>query len=197
MPNIDISRDATDLRKHYDRVQMQQGRVLTDDDFNEAERLDAEDSRRVRVDVIGPAGSPDDGFKLKVVAGQLTMSAGTFYAGGLRLELENDEPFNLQKDWLQQGRSPGETLTAPAGAQFDFVWLDVWQQPVSAVEDKELFEAALGGADTSARIRTMRRAHVLTNVGDVDCAAAWTQLLTSLNAQGTLNGDFELVPTRA
>jgi len=41
MPNIDISRDATDLRKHYDRVQMQQGRVLTDDDFNEAERLDA------------------------------------------------------------------------------------------------------------------------------------------------------------
>jgi len=45
MPNIDISRDATDLRKHYDRVQMQQGRVLTDDDFNEAERLDAEDAR--------------------------------------------------------------------------------------------------------------------------------------------------------
>ena len=66
MPNIDISRDATDLRKHYDRVHMQQGRVLTDDDFNEAERLDAEDARRVRVDVIGPAGSPDDGFKLNV-----------------------------------------------------------------------------------------------------------------------------------
>ena len=86
MPNIDISRDATDLRKHYDRVHMQQGRVLTDDDFNEAERLDAEDARRVRVDVIGPAGSPDDGFKLKVycrpLAGQLVLSAGTFYVGG-------------------------------------------------------------------------------------------------------------------
>src|SRR5713226_4846189 len=195
MPNIDISRDATDLRKHYDRVHMQQGRVLTDDDYNEGERLDAEDSRRVRVDVIGPAGSPDDGFKLKVVGTELTLSAGTFYAGGLRLELENDEAFNLQKDWLQQGASPGEKLSAPAGAQFDFVWLDVWQQPVSAVEDKELFEAALGGADTSARIRTMRRARVLSNVGDVDCADAWTQLLTSLNSEGTINGDFELVPT--
>lgn len=194
MPNIDISRDATDLRKHYDRVQTQQGRVLTDDDFNEAERLDAEDSRRVRVDVIGPAGSPDNGFKLKIVGGQLTLSAGTYYTGGLRLELEADEQFNLQKDWLQQGARPGETLTAPAGAQFDFVWLDVWQQPVSAVEDKELFEAALGGADTSARIRTMRRARVLSNVGDVDCADAWTQLLTSLNGEGTLNSDFELVP---
>ena len=194
MPNIDISRDATDLRKHYDRVHMQQGRVLTDDDFNEAERLDAEDARRVRVDVIGPAGSPDDGFKLKVVAGEVTMSAGPYYVGGLRLELENDEPFNLQKDWLQQGSRPGETLTAPGSERFDFVWLDVWQQPVSAVEDKELLEAALGGADTSARIRTMRRARVLTNVGDVDCADAWTQLLTSLSSQGTVNGDFELVP---
>ena len=194
MPNIDISRDATDQRKHYDRVQMQQGRVLTDDDFNEAERLDAEDARRVRVDVIGPAGSPDDGFKLKAPAGQLTLSAGTYYVGGLRLELENDEAFNLQKDWLQQGSLAGEALTPPAAERYDFVWLDVWQQPVSAVEDKELFEEALGGADTSARIRTMRRARVLPNVGNVDCAAAWAQLLTTLNSQGTVQGDFELVP---
>src|SRR5260370_38794768 len=112
MPNIDISRDETDLRKHYDRVQMQQGRVLTDDDFNESERLDAEDSRRVRVDVIGPAGSPDDGFNLKVVGGELTLSAGTFYAGGLRLELETDEAFNLQKVWWQQGADVGEKFGA-------------------------------------------------------------------------------------
>ena len=194
MPNIDISRDATDLRKHYDRVQMQQGRVLTDDDFNEAERLDAEDARRVRVDVIGPAGSPDDGFRLKTVGGQLVLSAGQYYVGGVRLELEADEPFNLQRDWLQQGSSPNETLTAPANPQFDFVWLDVWQQPVSGVEDKELLEAALGGADTSARVRTMRRARVLSNIGDVDCAAAWTQLLTNLAPLGAINGDFELVP---
>src|SRR5881409_1813155 len=106
MPNIDISRDETDLRKHYDRVHMLQGRVLTDDDFNEAERLDAEDSRRVRVDVIGPAGSPDDGFKLTMAGGQLTLTAGQYYVGGLRLELEQDEPFNLQRDWLQQGAGP-------------------------------------------------------------------------------------------
>ena len=194
MPNIDISRDATDLRKHYDRVQMQQGRVLTDDDFNEAERLDAEDARRVRVDVIGPAGSPDDGFRLKTVGGQLVLSAGTYYVGGVRLEMEADEEFNLQKDWLQQGSSPGETLTPPANAQLDFVYLDVWQQPVSAVEDKELLEAALGGADTSARVRTMRRARVFRNVGDVDCAAAWTQLLAFLAPLGTINSDLELVP---
>ncbi len=193
MPNIDITRDATDLRKHYDRVQMQQGRVLTDDDFNEAERLDAEDARRVRVDVIGPAGSPDDGFRLRVVANTLTLSAGTYYVGGLRLELEQDEAFNVQRDWLQQ--PPAEMIAAPpAGQRYDFIWLEVWQQPVTAVEDKELIEAALGGADTSARVRTMRRARVLRGVGDVDCADAWTQLLASLAAEGTINGELELVP---
>ncbi len=194
MPNIDISRDATQMRQHYLSPQMQQGRVLTDDDFNEAERLDAEDSRRVRADVIGPAGSPDDGFRLKIVTNELTLNAGTYYVGGLRLELENDEAFNLQKDWLQQGSASGEKLTAPAAERFDFVWLDVWQQPVTAVEDNELFEAALGGADTSARTRTMRRARILTNVGEVDCADAWAQLLTALASDGTLNEDFELVP---
>lgn len=196
MPNIDISRHANDPRQHYAGVRMQQGRVLTDDDFNESERLDSEDARRVRTDVIGPAGSPDNGFKLFVDAGQLKMRAGTYYVGGLRLELEADELFNLQKDWLQQGSAPGEALTFSVGAgeRFDFVWLDVWQQPVTGAEDKELLEAALGGADTSARIRTMRRARVLQNVGDVDCADAWAQLLTSLSSKGTINGDFELVP---
>lgn len=197
MPNIDITRDATDLRKHYLSVQMQQGRVLTDDDFNEAERLDAEDARRVRVDVIGPAGSPDDGFRLFVdaVTNELMLRAGTYYVGGLRVELEQNEPFNLQRDWLQQGSAPGETLTpAPGAARFDFLWLDVWQQPVTAVEDNELLEAALGGTDTSARVRIMRRARALAGVVGDDCATAWAELQTALAPEGTLNGDFELVP---
>ena len=197
MPNIDISRHANDPRMHYAGVRMQQGRVLTDDDFNESERIDSEDARRVRSDVIGPAGSPDNGFQLFVDAGQLKMRAGTYYVGGLRLELENDEFFNLQKDWLQQGSAPGEALSAPpagGGERFDFIWLDVWQQPVTGTEDNEMLEAALGGADSSARIRTMRRARALANVGNVDCGAAWTQLLTSLATKGTVNADFELVP---
>ncbi len=196
MSTIDLSRHATEFRKHYKGVRMQQGRVLTDDDFNEAERLDAEDARRVRADVIGPAGSPDDGFRLDIdaVTNQLMLLAGTFYVGGLRVGLEPAEPFSLQKDWLQQGANPGEVLSPAAAERFDFVWLDVWQQPLSAVEDKELNEVALGGADTSARIRTMRRARVLRDVGGADCGQAWQQLLTALNTQGTLNDQFELVP---
>ena len=41
---------------------MQQGRVLLDDDYNEAERISDEDERRSRIAIIGPAGTSDDGF---------------------------------------------------------------------------------------------------------------------------------------
>ena len=57
MSTIDLSRDATDPRKRYAGVRMQQGRVLTDDDFNEAAVLDAEEMRRTRLDAIGAYGA--------------------------------------------------------------------------------------------------------------------------------------------
>jgi len=195
MPNIDISRNATDFTKHYRGVRMQQGRVLTDDDFNEAGRIEAEDARRVTADVIGPAGSPDDGFRLDVnPQGKLVLKKGTFYVGGLRLELENDELFEQQDDWLEQS-DPGATggILKPAKNQLGLVWLKVWQQGVTATEDNELYEVALGGADTSARVRIMSRAMVLANVGTTDCGTAWKKLQASQSGQGKLNGDFELV----
>jgi hypothetical protein len=194
MPNIDISRDATDPRKHYHGVRMQQGRVLMDDDFNEAARLDAEDARSSIADIIGAAGSPDDGFMLALDgSNNLILSPGTFYLGGLRLEIDATagEPFNQQSDWLQQGVVASDNLTAVDG-QYDLIYLEAWQQPVSAVEDSELFEVALGGADTSARVRTMSRAKVLANIGSGDCSDGWTALQNALSSDGTLGTDCEL-----
>ena len=46
MATIDLSRSATDFRKHYKSVRAQQGRVFVDDDYNENERLHGEDDRR-------------------------------------------------------------------------------------------------------------------------------------------------------
>src|SRR6187397_303078 len=108
MATPDIARHATDFRKHWTDVRMQQGCVLSEDDFNEGGRLRKEDVRRTRIDILGPTGSPDDGFliKLPAVTGgspSFTISAGTLYLGGQRLTLEADEDFLLQKDWLQQG----------------------------------------------------------------------------------------------
>jgi hypothetical protein len=199
MATIDLSRHATDFRKNYTGVRMQQGRVLTDDDFNEQARLDAEDTRRTRIDVIGPVGSPDDGFLITnptfhAFGTTFTIKAGSFYLGGQRLTLDADEVYHLQKDWLQQGAVAGDRPPMPRGARFDFAYLETWQQPVSAIEDSELFEVALGGPDTSARLRNLHRVRVLQGVTGADCNEAWAALLESLSTQGTRNQEFELVP---
>jgi len=197
MSTIDLSRVATDPRKHYAGVRMQQGRVLTDDDFNEAAAIDAEELRRTRLHAIGAYGSPDAGFlptDFTVTDGLLdfALSAGNLYLGGLRLEMTSPERFVLQKDWLEfDGATDGAAPPPDGQARTDLVWLEAWQQPVTAVEDAELFEVALGGPDTSTRWRTMRRVHVATGVQDGDCASAWAKLSATFT-DGTVDDEMEL-----
>lgn len=196
MATGDLSRAATYPAKRYAGVGWQQGRTFTDDDGNEAARIQAEDERRSRVEVVGPAGSPDGGFRITdpaVVDGHIDfeIGAGTMYVGGIRAELHAAEPFRRQSDYL---RNPG--VAAPAGERVDLVYLEVWQQPVSAVEDEELFEAALGGPDTTTRVRTMARVHVRPDVGVDECGDAWAALVAEWQAGGlgTLDGEHRLVP---
>jgi len=51
----------------------------------------------------------------------------------------------------------------------DLVYLDVWQRHVTAIEDPEIREVALGGPDTSTRVQTVWQVKILTGVGAVDC----------------------------
>jgi hypothetical protein len=205
MSTVDLSRNATDLRKRYEGVRMQQGRVLTDDDFNDAANLASEEMRRTRLDAIGAFGSSDAGFLVKdlQLASDLgigapgrpsfRLSAGTIYLGGLRVVMPADEWFHLQKDWLNfdaalhwpEGPADGET-------RIDLVWMEVWQQPVTAVEDGELFETALGGPDTSVRWRTLRRVNVMPGVGTSDCPEAWEAAQESFAGLGAIAPDMEL-----
>ena len=196
MSTVDLSRNATDFRKHYDGVRMQQGRVLTDDEFNEAAQLTAEDMRRTRLDTIGAYGSPDEGFALKspTLAGgkpTFTLTAGTLYLGGLRLELAADEVFHLQKDWLSFDGAVNWPGPPVSGNRIDLAWIEVWQQPVTAVEDKELFEVALGGPDTGTRWRTMYRVHVLPDILSDECAAAWQMAAGFWSGEGICAPDQE------
>ena len=180
----DLSRSAFDVHKpkHWASVQAQQGRLLTDDDFNEADAITKEDIRRTRVDIIGTSGSPDDGFMVtnpRVTANQIDfdLAPGTIYVGGLRVTLEATEAFSLQKDWLQQATSDRPALGNTE--RVDQVYLEVWQQPVTSVEDDELREVALGGPDSSVRLRTMRRVRVLPNIGSESCSIGWDKLTAS------------------
>jgi hypothetical protein len=194
----DISRSAFDPRKHYAGVRMQQGRVIVDDDWNEEQLIDDEATRRTLVDLVGPAGSPDQGFLMEnptVAGGKLDFDIlpGTFYLGGLRLGLEAKQTFRTQADWLQED---AEAPTPPAAERYDLAYLEVWQQSVQAVEDSELFEVALGGPDTSTRVRTMARVRLFPDVGTSECSGAWQHLRDAWAAlgRGTVNAQAELVP---
>lgn len=181
---------------------MQQGRVIVDDDWNENERIENEDRRRGLIDIIGANGSPDNGFRIDdakptpadpTALVDFDIKAGTYYLGGLRLELEETQNFRIQTDWLQ---GPHDAHVAPTEERFDLVYLETFQVPVEAVEDSELFEVALGGPDTSTRIRTIQRVRLFENVGNDDCAEAWTvvQNTWKANGLGTLNDENELIP---
>jgi len=210
MASYDISRVAFDPRKHYTSVRMQQGRVALDEDLNEGERIENEERRRSRIDIIGPYGSPDMGFYIENVRNtdgfiDFDIHPGTLHVGGMRLEMEavstgtppDFETFRLQKDWLQQVHDQHPVPVLPAGSErYDLVYLQAWTQAVSAVEDEELIEVALGGPDTSTRIRSMRRVLLAENIELSDCKKAWKKLIDDwkINNGGTLNEEHERIP---
>ena len=200
MGTFDISRINFDKKKHYSSVRMQQGRVLTDDDWNENARIENEIQRQTNTEIIGPFGSPDNGFKIKnlrIDSGLINfdISAGTIYLGGLRLEMDKLESYRLQKDWLQQPALTDGTPVFNEKERYDLVYLEAWQQAVSAIEDGSLFEVALGGPDTTTRVRNMRRVQIASGIGFSSCAEAWKKLVTDWKDAnlGRVNREYERI----
>ena len=196
MATTDLSRSAFDPAKRYAGVQMQQGRVILDSDWNEAGAIAAESARRALLDVVGPHGTQDDGFRIQhptvdAATGTVdfTIGAGSYYVGGLRAGLDAAESYRLQSDWLELAPE-----SAPSATRLDLVYLELWQQAVGAVEDDELREVALGGPDTSTRLRTMARVAVEDGIAAADCAAAWSEAVARWVAagEGALDGSNEL-----
>src|SRR5262245_20838874 len=202
MSTKDISRFLFQPRKRYSSVRMQQGRVILDSDWNESERIDDEEARRTLIDVICSNGTPNQGFRVGNVQGadvaipdanpvasyNFNFENGSFYIGGLRFESETDEDpetFLGQNDWLQIDASADSLPRRPndlrlGGVRHDLIYLRGWEQCVTAVEDSELFERALG-VDSSVRVRRFRRVEALTNAPDT-CLAAFNALKQRLTA---------------
>ncbi|HVR47476.1 MAG TPA: DUF6519 domain-containing protein [Candidatus Binatia bacterium] len=200
MANPDIARIGTDWRKRYFATGMQQGRPLMEEDWNENQRLTSEDKRQALLDIVGDSGCPDDGFKIQPPIGttknaaqppvdvlDFTINWGTLYLGGQRLEMlqkgvdpKLGETYRLQSDWLNQDdadkvKPPGDGKTLNTLA-----YVEAWEQPVTAVEDSEIYERALGGPDTSTRLRMMRRVHLFADGGaSQTCHDAWGALSKS------------------
>jgi hypothetical protein len=147
----DFSRRTFDEKKHYCRVLMQQGRVQLDSDWNEQIDVNLYYFRRLAQDLIGQHGAPsnNDGFNIITKQGDYVIGAGHYYVDGILCENEKDvkassQPFlPLDKNGLNPAR-PSESGTY-------LVYLDVWERHITGLDDPEILEPALEGADTTTR----------------------------------------------
>ncbi len=183
----DRARRSYDASRRYRSVVSQQGRVTVEADANEAEEIRTAESRAELIDIVGPTGTPDDGFKISLPGNgdfDFKIGKGTLYVGGVRVAVEDDKATYLGQvntEWVDYPfEYPGglrEPLH-PSPPSTELVYLAVTEQEVGAVEDPALRESALGGPDTAGRTRLIQHVRRAPTT-DTDCEAALQKVLAT------------------
>lgn len=168
----DFTRDTFKPEKHYQRVLMQQGRVQLDAEWNEQAAIESHRDETTTRDVVGPCGGSAENaaFRITPVAGSpgdFLLSAGRYYVDGVQCELERDLLFTQQPDLPNlNALKPGKYL----------IYLDVWQRHLTILDDAGIREVALGGPDTTTRVKTVWQVRATpTTAGN--CVAAADELV--------------------
>jgi len=206
----DISRRLFDKEKHYSAVQLQQGRVLLDSDWNEQVDINQYRLHTQTKDVIGHCGVPkgSGAFKVNLVGDDnLFISPGRIYIGGLLCELKSDtfysdQPYYPNPRYLSIrtiGEDPPESdisqETQPDTSTLDLtggsyiVYLKAWQREITYLDDPLIQEVALGEADTTTRLQTVWQVRLLKAEDGLTCnqfSSKWNEL-TGLSKQVMLN----------
>lgn len=179
----DLARVTYDPSRRYHGVVAQQGRVSLEADWNEAQAIGREQTESRTLDLVGPAASPDGGYRVEPVltdegepTGDLRIRRGTAYVGGQRVSLGADIRYSSQPDWRDHAADPLWLDPAVPGEPHELVCLMLREQEVSAVEDPALRDVALGGPDTSQRLRLVQRV-VRFPTAAATSQDAWSQLV--------------------
>jgi hypothetical protein len=214
----DFSRRTFDGADGYRAVLLQQGRVVLDADVNEQAEITAHhDEVRTR-DLVGrhggpapethPADTPGPGpFAIvgpkagePAAWGDLRITPGTYYVGGVLCECPDDAPdggWKLTGQPMAPRTHRADDTSAPLPVNDEpggrsLAYLDVWHRTVSPDEDPSLLESALGGPDTAVRLRTTWQVRTLplpdeANVDDELAKLAGTR--PWMTAEPTKNTD--------
>ena len=165
----DFSRDTFDKAKHFSRVLMQQGRVQLDADWNEQASILLHYIRTLAEDLIGPYGGPEANYGFEITpdgSDDFKIGAGRYYVDGILCQNDADKNHCKAKDNIEdidkvlvkyksQKFFPNPSDLNLAQEQTYLVYLDVWEQHVTAIEDDAIREKALGGPDTASRARVV------------------------------------------
>ena len=191
----DFSRSSFDPRKHYRSVRMQQGRVQLDADWNEQQDILLHLITTQLRDLVGPGGTSatEAGFGITLVeqtgepadeneAGlpdehtrpgkrlpDFQIGAGRYYVGGVLCENEAPVLYSGQPDYP----AAASLVQEPVDHDHFLVYLDVWQRHLTAWEDPTIREIALGGPDTTTRVKTVWQVKLLPLSGDPADDQGW------------------------
>src|SRR5712692_6106911 len=118
----DKARISYDEKQQYRSVVMQQGRVTLEADWNEAQDIVNEETRRDALDFVGSSGTPDDGYRVFETTNpphprfDFAVNSGTMYVGGERVQLDATVTYGDQSEWLDRIVDPDwMDLTVNAG----------------------------------------------------------------------------------
>lgn len=140
-----ISRNSHRPEQRYAGVYQQQGRMVTDADWNELMDIVRGQLEDALADLV-QRGTPLEGGVL--INDDLTIRPGVVYTSGGRAILPGvaDVAYGAQPDLPRVPSLPdGEHV----------LYADVWQRSVTALEAPELVDPALHGADTTTRTQTL------------------------------------------
>ena len=177
----DFSKWAFEPTDNYSGVLHQQGRVLLDADWNADQQIDAFLRQTLGQDVIGAGvmAVPSSEFasfrvtQAKVSGGQIsvTVEPGRGWVDGILIYTPSPST-DLPATYLPPPFNPATVSSADIGAGVrDALVLEVWEESVSGFQDGELLEPALGGPDTTERVRSCYALRLLRLNGDEDCSA--------------------------
>jgi len=157
----DFSRLTFRPGRHYSAVLLQQGRVLLDSDWNEEAAIASNANRVLARDLLGPHAGVGEGFSIRERSGarsgrwDFLIEPGVYYVDGIRCE--NAESVSCRR--MAQELGCDDDRAVDAGDYL--VFLDVWERFLTAIEQPELLEPALGGVDTSTRLQVVWRVRLL------------------------------------
>jgi hypothetical protein len=187
----DIGRDTFDASKRFLRVVMQQGRVQVASDWNERDAIMLQAIRTLAADLIGPWGGSRGAFRITATAEgrDFTIETGHYYVDGIRCD--NPARPGGVVTYLHQPYFPvpDTDRLSQQGGQHYLVYLDVWERLVTAAEDEDIREVALGGPDTAARTEVVWQVRVgrfdATDLNGITCEnmpQRWPALLERLRS---------------
>ena len=190
----DFSKWGLSPADNFSGVLHQQGRVLLDQDWNAAQQIQTLWKETAGQDVIGaglvavPAAAPGGlqilGASASAAGVDITLAAGRAWVDGVLVRYDGAGP--LRADYLQPPLQdpPFDPTTIAVGVR-DAVVLEVWDEAISAFQmPLKLLEPALGGPDTTERVKTCMALKLYRLAADQDCGGL--PLTDDFDAKGRL-----------